>query len=88
MRNDRWLGLIVQVPTQSCGHSKKKQSIRVATIVSKMTGDQAQQHNSTTAQAKKDQKIIMYNLSAIFAVTGLTSYSYVEIMPVPKLKAR
>jgi hypothetical protein len=34
----------------------KKWSIRVATIVSKMTGDQAQQHNSTTAQAEKEQK--------------------------------
>ncbi len=58
--NDRWSLLMWRVRTQSCGHFKKKWNIRVATIVSKMNRDPAQQHNSTTAQVEKEQKITIY----------------------------
>ena len=38
----------------------KKQSIRAETIVRKMTATKESKHNSTTAQAEKEQKITMY----------------------------
>ena len=58
--NDRWSGLIVQVRMQSFGHSKKSWIIRLATMVRKMTAKKEIEHNSTTAQAEKEQKITMY----------------------------
>ncbi len=55
--NDRWLGLIVQVRTKLCGHKKNRVCIRVGRIVWKWPQIK---HNSTTAQAKTEQKITMY----------------------------